>query len=220
MTSIFSTYHAQNYPHVWSGSLHVAEIYGGVPSDPKVAEHWIRTKVEAADDLIREAVAETMAARNITADEAAAAVNELRHLNGFKTDAQGLYIGGFQLKAALKEAVNVCMNVGALPEKWGKTRKGMTGWFPEHVFVMEDRLYLGVTEPTRVEQRFVHTWRGNSIQYEEVVEDAQIDFTIESDYEITETQWATIWTHGEQQGIGAVRSQGHGRYEVTRWEKL
>ena len=29
-----------------------------------------------------------------------------------------------------------------------------------------------------------------------------------------------IWLTGEQQGIGASRSQGFGRYEVTGWERL
>lgn len=33
------------------------------------------------------------------------------------------------------------------------------------------------------------------------------------------SQRTAIWTSGEQQGIGASRSQGYGRYEVTRWEK-
>lgn len=32
-------------------------------------------------------------------------------------------------------------------------------------------------------------------------------------------QWAMIWLTGEQQGIGATRSQGYGRYTVTRWEQ-
>ena len=36
-------------------------------------------------------------------------------------------------------------------------KKGLKAWFPEHVFVQEDRLYLGVEEPMRVNQRFAHT---------------------------------------------------------------
>jgi CRISPR/Cas system CSM-associated protein Csm4 (group 5 of RAMP superfamily) len=29
-----------------------------------------------------------------------------------------------------------------------------------------------------------------------------------------------IWLTAEQQGIGASRSQGFGRFEVTSWERL
>ena len=50
-------------------------------------------------------------------------------------------------------------------------RKWIKNWFPEHVFVIEDRLYLGVSEPTGIIQRFVHTPRGTGIQYEEYVND-------------------------------------------------
>ena len=86
--------------------------------------------------------------------------------------------------------------------------------------MVDDRLYLGTVEPTGVMQRFVHTYRGSGIQYEEYVEDAKISFTIETDHLFTDEQWAMIWLTGEQQGIGASRSQGFGRYEVTGWERL
>lgn len=66
----------------------------------------------------------------------------------------------------------------------------------------------------------MHTFRGSGIQYEEYVNGAVIDFTVIADHEFTPAQWAAIWTSGEQQGIGASRSQGWGRYEVTRWESL
>lgn len=219
-TSVFAKYYAQNYPYVYAGELEVRDIYGGVPTDPKVAEAWLRTKVETTDEMIKEEVDRIMEARGVDKDTAIAEVNLNRHLNGFRRDEKGLYIGGYQLKAALKEAVNVCLNVEMLPKSWGATRKGITQWFPEHVFVIEDRLYLDAMEPTRVDQKFVHTWRGNAIGYEEVVEKARIPFTIECDFEISEEQWAAIWTHGERQGIGASRSMSHGRYVVTRWEQL
>jgi hypothetical protein len=221
MPSVFVTYHQQNYPYRWSGSLHIFRIAGGVPTDPKVAESWLRTKIEAPDDMIREAVATVMIERNVSRDEATKVVNENRHLNGFRRDGEGLHIGGYQMKAALKEAANIAVNSGQLSGRgWGKTNKGLLSWLPEHVFVVEDKLHLGVDEPTRVEQRFVHTWRGNGIQYEEIVEDVHVPFTIESDWDIGRETWATIWTHGEYQGIGASRSLGFGRYEVEQWEAL
>lgn len=244
--SVFAKHATKAWPFKFSGTLHVRNIAGGTPSDPKVAEGWLKTKLADKDDLIREAVATTMAERGITADEAAAEVDMLKHLNGFKRDEQGLYIEGRQLKAALKEAASVAVASGKLNARgWGKTNKGLLSYLAEHVMVVEDRLHLGMVEPTGlaayekgglagtgdnpnvvwvseatgITQRFVHTWRGTGIQYEEYVEDAKIDFTIITDHDFTNEQWAMIWLTGEQQGIGASRSQGFGRYEVTRWEQ-
>jgi hypothetical protein len=221
--SVFAKFEKKAFPYRFNGQLLVGTIAGGTPTDPKVAEGWLRTKLVDKDDLIRDMVGEVMADRGVTADEAAVIVDQQKHLNGFKRDDQGLFIEGRQLKAALKEAAMVAANAGKLrTKKWGKAddanyHKGIKAWFPEHVFVLEDRLHLGVVEATGVVQRFVHTQRGNAIQYEEYVSDAKIEFTVATDYAFTAEQWAMIWLTGEQQGIGASRSQGFGRYEVTRW---
>jgi hypothetical protein len=221
MTSVFADYQTRAWPYRFTASLNVFTIAGGTPTDEKVAEAWLRTKLASKDDLIREAVAKTMVERGITAEQATAEVDSLKHLNGFKRDAQGLYIEGRQAKAMLKEAVSVAVASEKLTLRgWGATKKFITSYFPEHVFVLEDRLHLGVAEPTGVMQRFVHTFRGTGIQYEEYVENAKVSFTVVSDHPFTEEQWAMIWLTGEQQGIGASRSQGFGRFEVTSWEQV
>ncbi|HEY9367517.1 hypothetical protein [Streptomyces sp.] len=219
MTSVFARHTEKAWPHRFNGTLNVRTIAGGTPTDSKVAESWLKTKLADKDDLIREAVAKTMAERGVDVDQAAAEVDSLKHLNGFKRDDTGLYIEGRQLKAALKEAASVAVASGKLNARgWGKTNKGLLSYLAEHVMVVEDRLHLGVSEATGITQRFVHTWRGTGIQYEEYVDDAKIDFTVITDHDFTAEQWAMIWLTGEQQGIGASRSQGFGRYEVVRWD--
>lgn len=219
--SVFAKYVPVAYPFRWEGSLEVHNIAGGIPTDPNVAEAWLKTKLVAKDDLIREAVAEVMAERGVSAEEATKLVADTRHLNGFKRDGHGLYIEGRQLKAAIKEAASVAVASGKLlPRGWGKTNKGLVGFVAEHVVVVEETLSLGVSEPTGVVQRFIKSFRGVGIQYEEYVEKAHIDFTIATDYLFADKEWALIWLTGEQQGIGASRSQGYGRYTVTRWERV
>lgn len=218
MRSVFADYATQAWPYKFTGQLHIPTIAGGVPSNEHVAEAWLRTKLADKDDLIREAVAQTMLERNMTADEAAKLVDINKHLNGFKRDQHGLYIEGRQLKAAIKEAASVAMAAGKLNARgWGKTNKGLLSYIAEHVFVTDDRLHLGVNEPSGIVQRFIHTFRGTGIQYEEYVNDAKITFTLVSDHDFTDKEWALIWLTGEQQGIGASRSQGFGRYTVTSW---
>lgn len=237
-TSVFDSYRHKIYPHRFSGRLQVDTLVGGTPTDPRVAEGWLKKKLVGTDAQIHEQVAQTMIDRGVTADEAAVVVNEQKNLNGFRRDKDTplwsarksgasaaefgeLYIEGRQLKAALKEAASVAVAAGNLSARgWGTTNKGMLGYLAEHVIVVEDRLHLGVTEATGVMQRFVHTFRGTGIQYEEYVTNAVVDFTVISDHDFTDDQWKTIWITGEQQGLGASRSQGFGRYAVVAWEKI
>jgi hypothetical protein len=220
--SVFAKYQKEMYPHRFSGQLHIGVIAGGTPTDPKVAEGWLKTKLGIdKDTLIREKVAEAMLERGVTADEATAIVSENKHLNGFKRDEDGLYIEGRQLKAAIKEAASVAVAAGNLKGRgWGATNKGLLSYASEHIFVVEERLHLGVMEASGVNQRFVHTFRGSGIQYEEFVNDAKLDFTVISDHDFSAKEWAAIWLSGEKQGIGASRSQGFGTYEVTRWDPI
>lgn len=220
--SVFEKFRDKAWPWEFHGQLQVDRIAGGIPTDPRVAEGWLRTKLGDKDDQIRELVATTMVERGVSAEEAAKIVDELKHLNGFKRDEEmGLYIEGRQLKAAIKEAASVAMAAGKLASRgWGKTNKGLLSYAAEHICVMEDRLYLGVGEASGVSQRFVHTFRGSGIQYEEYCDDVTIDFTIMTDHDFSDEEWALIWLTGEQQGIGASRSQGFGRYAVTAWDTV
>lgn len=217
-TSIFSDHQADAYPFRYAVTLEVDTLVGGTPSDPKVCEGWLRSKIEESDETIRRMVAETMVERGITAEQAAEEVSRLKHLNGFKRDevTGELYIEGRQVKAMLKEAA--CIR---WPDKrWGPTRKGTKSFFAEHVFVPEKRIGLGVKEPSDVTQRFVHVFRGNGIALDEIVRDAQVAFTVLTDHTFSEEEWAHLWLTGEQNGVGACRSQGYGTFVVTQWEPI
>ena len=220
--SVFYKYIDEAWPHRYTAQIHVNHLRGGTPSDPKVAEGFIKSKLAESDDIIRQEVALLMEERGITASEAADEVAMLRSLQGFRRDPEmGLYIEGRQLKACLKEAVSVCVNAGDLPAKnWGVTNKSFKGWIAEHLMVLEDRLFVGRQEADSVEQRFVHTFRGSSILYEEEVQDAKFTATVMTDYDFDEREWALIWLKAEMEGIGASRSQGYGTFAVTGWEKI
>lgn len=160
-----------------------------------------------------------------------------KHLNGFKrvgVFGTQLMVEGRQLKAAIKEAANAAVGSGKLTGRgWGETRKGLQAYLAEHVFVVDMDLPLWqatkvddeydfdqlepVMEPHGINQRFVHTWRGSGISLEEYVDDAVIVATIKTDHPFTDKDWAMIWLTGEQQGVGASRSQGYGQYTVARW---
>jgi hypothetical protein len=243
MTSVFAAKRANAYRFQFAGTLLVGTLVGGTPTNKKVAEGWLRSKLADKDSIIQEMVAEVMlertaAGKPVTKDEATKLVDISQHLNGFKRQrcddcgleglcdgAHQLFMEGRHLKAAIKEAASIAMATERLKAKgWGATRKSLLGFVAEHIFVQDDRLPLWtedgepVTEPTDVNQQFVSTFRGSGIKYEEFVESTQLHFTIASDYDFDPDDWAEIWVTGEQNGFGASRSQGYGRYEVIRWE--
>lgn len=234
--SVFADIMGRSFPYTYHGQIEVGTLVGGIPSDPNVARGWLETKIkgQTTEEQISRLVAETMTERGVTADEALDIVNKLKNLNGFKRTPDGqLYYEARQLKAALREAVSVAVAVGKLEMRgWGNTKKWITGFFPEHVFILEEKLPLftygddgdggdlaPVKEPTSVLQQFVHTRHGSSIQYQEYVEQAVFDFTVVTDYHFGDEEWGMIWTTGQMNGLGASRSQGYGTYKVIRWDK-
>lgn len=245
--SVFAGARDRVWPHRFEGTLFVDTIAGGIPSDEKVAEAWLRTKITDKDEIIREAVAKTMAERGISKEDAAEVVASLKHFTGFKHNEFGFYIDGRQLKAAIKEAAMVAVAAGKIPLRgWGVTSKYLKGFVAEHIMVVEDVLYLekdawlcdddgipvkrnpealAVMEASEaygggIAQQFVHTNYGSAPHYKEYIKDAWIDFTVITDFDFTDEHWDQIWGTGEQQGIGASRSGGFGRYSVVRWNRV
>jgi hypothetical protein len=217
------------YPYKFRGELFFPIISGGTPSNPDVAEAWIRSKgyKDIKDELIAGEVACVMEERGLPEAAAIDEVAKRRMLNGFRRDETGLYIEGRCLKACLKEAFSVAADVGKLPIRgFGENkRKGVKSFVAEHVFVVEQRLHLLVDgkpaqEPTHVQQSFVHTFRGNGISYQEMMVDATVQFTVESDFDFSEPQWAAVWLTAQNQGLGAGRSQEYGRFVATSWKAV
>jgi hypothetical protein len=250
---VFAKYVSEIWDNTYEATLRFYDIAGGVPSDPKIAEGWIRSKVKetSKDERIRQAVEELMLLRNIGEEEAVEELNKKRNVNGFLRtplikDDEGKVVGGGQLfvegrqiKAALKEAVSVALASGKLKSgnttkagkesdtKWGLTGKGAISFMAEHLQVLNGEVLLydmdwnPVTGPTRIKQSFPVNpmTKQTGIQYTEICEDVQLKVMITSDWDITEKQWAAIWVTGNLQGIGASRSQDHGRYDVIGWKR-
>lgn len=258
--SVFAEIRDRVFTHKFAVTLHVSTLVGGVPSDPNVAEGWIRTKMgEKSDELIKAEVEAVMEARGIQPEAAIEIVTRNRHLTGFKRDFgtplardtqrqamttgftfEGkkkiftekearltfgqLYIEGRQVKAMLKEAAMISGGAGHVNMKsWGKTNKALKGFLAEHLFVEEDKILLDRTEPDRIEQAFVHTFRGAGIKLEEKLDDVEVSFTLLADHDFEQSEkdfYGKVFVAAELNGLGASRSQGAGRFTVTRFDRL
>jgi hypothetical protein len=231
--SVFATTSVWKYRH--AVTIHLASITGGTPSDPKVAKGWLTKRLGgegAHDALLERKVMEAMAERaGSDPDAAPVAIQEdaieqvANNVNGFKRSLAGeLFIEGRTLKSMLKENTSIGLGSGVVPARLGLTKKGAPSFIAEHLMVDEDRCLLTrdgqpITEPDDIVQSFVHTWRGNSIDYSEVVYDVDLSFTIISDVDLADL-YPVVFSLAENNGLGARRSQGSGRFVTTAFDKL
>lgn len=208
------------------------KVMGGVPKNPRIMAGWLRTRMKLEEDaaelrqvmvrILRELGAEVH--ERMTFDEldaAAEALAAVKQTNGFKQNAAGLYVEGRCIKAMLKEATNV-MFAG---ERWGVTRKGPKAFVAERVFVDPDAIPLGMVEPSGVELFIGHTTgpKGpqSNLTYHEYAARPCITCQVRAlRDELTADQWASLWTYAEENGFGALRSQGYGRFDVVGWEQV
>lgn len=226
--TVFATYHCEVQFR--------NKIMGGVPRHPSIIESWLRTKsglVEGSDQ-IRFDLLRIMRAQGIevgpdaTFEEAMSAYESASHdaavdkqTNGFLADEGGLYIESRQIKALIREVTNV-LYAG---QRWGATKKGPKSFVAERVFVDPDKLYLGVQEPTGVLEFVGHITdklgpRSTVTKYQ-YVDRARIAFKVKVLHNSVEDQhWAEMWSLAEEEGLGALRSQGFGRFDVEAWEPV
>ncbi len=215
-----------------------AKLFGGVPKDPNVIEGWLRAKAGITQEeeltrvvvrTLRELGAEELSPDETDFDkivEASQQVAEDQKTNGFKRDATGLYIESRQVKAAIKESTNALF----AGQRWGRTKKSPKNFVAEHIFVDPDKIYLGANEPTGIDLVIGHvTGPGGpraTLGYHEYVWQPTIEFVVSLDEVAMEhfnnnpRDLARLWTHIQENGIGAMRSQGHGRNDVTGWDML
>ena len=225
-------------------------LMGGVPKDPKIIEGWLRTKgIVSNDKDLKQILMNTMAelGHNVTGEMtneelmalnegAAAEVAASKNPNGCKIDPEhGLYIEGRQLKAAFKESTNIAW--GGV--RRGPTKKGSKSYVAERVMVVEDKVFLDRMQPDGVEVITGHVTgpQGprSTLGYTEYVVEPTITFHVKElkvlqkgtkidpkggDPALTLDEWGHLFTCMEEQGIGALRSMQHGRFDTLAFDPV
>lgn len=204
------------------------KLMGGVPKNPKIIEGWLRSKAGIEqEEEIRRATLRTLLelGADVTPDmtfeeleRASEALAAQRQTNGFKIDDQGVYVESRAVKAMLKESINI-LYAG---DRWGKTKKGPKSFFAERVFISPDRIHLGRMEPDGVDLFIGHVSgpKGpqSTLTYHEYAERASIEFDVMVlRDEVKAEHWPEVWLHCQENGLGALRSQGFGRFDVEAW---
>jgi len=218
---------------------------GGVPRNPKMIEGWLRSKA-GVDDVfeLRQMMLRTLIDSGVEVDasmtyeqivEATEKIAGSNQTSGFKRGQHGLFLESRQVKSMLRESVNILYP----GETWGATTrknaegkdvtgyrgKGAKNYFVERVFVSPDCLWLGRTEPDGVEMIVGHVMgpQGprSTLSYHEYVERPSIVFDVLVMKDLIEqSRWMEVWQSCQENGLGALRSQGYGRFDIQAWDRV
>ena len=230
-------------------------LCGGIPKNKDMIEAWIAARMKALAAEKRAELAEK------TASELAAATEEAAEKAwcGFKggtEDHPAIYIEGRQVKAMIKESVNVLRDwlqahekkrpaaptgvpapvaPGDKPEKKAKDKSRYTAIrakIAERAYVEEDRILFmrdgkALLAPDGSEEKAIHvdTAQGprDALKRTDYVEaPASITFHMKwlADGVFDVELLGLILEHASENGLGADRSQGNGRFKVEKIEQI
>jgi hypothetical protein len=204
------------------------DLVSGIPKDPELLRKWINARCKDKTEAEREAIRLTHLEHleeviDETADKQA--IGFLRMEDG------QLAVEGRCIKAMLKEAGNIIRQIapGGKPKKGKNGITALRSKVADRVFVVEQYIPLGRTEPDSVEERPIHvmTPQGprSSIKRFEVLYGVEVDFTVKRCRDpkgegVPEEALLAILDYAQTSALGTGRSQGTGTFEVLNVEKI
>jgi len=188
------------------------KLLGGVPKNPDVIKGWLNAKVAKGELISSESEIDDLAAA--TAEEMKATTQENKSWTGFKSDDNGLYIEGRQIKAMLKECATTL--------KFMVKHRGLKQVLQHGTAIKPQKIYLGKKEPDGYEEGICHTWRGSALKRHDFVQGGTIEFEIwvVNTGILTGKRIKTLFELGQENGLGASRSQDYGKFHVMKLRKI
>lgn len=193
-------------------------LYGGTPRNKGLIEAWVKARTGCDDKITKEQVE---AALDLVVDETAE-----KSWVGFHGDDKGLFIAANNAKAMLKQSASM---LGILKKKRGSKQIVSEGMEVKAVDGT-DRIYFDKTAPDGVDERPIHVQTAQgpraALKRSDYVEGVEIMFSIwvlktapAETRHIGEQDLVQILTFSQENGLGADRSQGAGKFDVVMFEK-
>ena len=214
------------------------KICGGMPKNKDLIEAWVKSTTKYNDE---QTIAQTDEARAVLLEE----VTE-RSWNGFPGDENGIFLWARQIKALFKECATMLRLTVAKSGSKQILQHGFEIKSPDAKAVNADRIYLhgavpatdrspcGVVGPKPKADGFyegpihVQTAQGprSAIKRVDYVEKALVKFEVwvlataagESRH-VGRKELEKMLTFGQENGLGADRSQGMGKFNVVKFEQ-
>lgn len=218
-------------------------LVGGIPETEELIAAHIRARTGHDDERTKQQIAEVLAARKAAktpkAAIAAAASHEAlteekveeaveKASNGFLADEGGLYIHARNVKAMLRESWDLAQ---VSKKQRGSKQIQQHGMEVKAPGGQHERIYLDRKEPDGFEEKPIHvmTPQGprHSLKRNDYVTKASLSFEIwlykvhpsETRY-VSEELLKKLLVHAQENGLGADRSQLHGKFDVVGFEKI
>lgn len=202
-------------------TIHLTDMAGGLPADPRLVDAWQEANWKKARLLPGDPTTPTEAS-----ERTLALMEGIPEEKGFtvfprEPGTGRLCVEGRQVKAGLKESANILKTI--LPVGTPPKVVALRAKLAERVFVVE-RLLPFIPETTESDdniERAIHvmTMQGprDAIKRSEIVKDRSISCTLKilNDKLFTDEVLETLLEHMAENGLGADRSQGFGRFT---WE--
>lgn len=193
-------------------------LYGGTPKNKDLIEAWVKARTGHEDEQTSEQV---KAAIEVLVDETAE-----KSWSGFQGDDKGLFVAANNLKAMLKQSASML----AITVKKRGSRQILAEGMEVKAIGGGERVYLGKASPDGFEERPIHvkTAQGprTALKRIDYVEGISIAFEIwvlktqpAETRHIGEKELVQILTFSQENGFGADRSQGAGKFDVLGFEK-
>ena len=201
------------------------QICGGKPKNDDLLAAHIRRKTGYDDEVtkkqLQDAKNEDEGLKELTEEKIEQAGT------GFLSDGKGLYIDTYQLKAMLKQSAQM---LGFYKKKRGTKNMCAEGSEVKGLD-HESRVYLGVKQADGTDENVVHamTPQGpiSGIKHVDYVRKPKLTFEVwvlktapAETRHLSEEDLVEILTFSQENGLGADRARGMGKFDVISFEKL
>lgn len=204
------------------------KICGGKPKSASLLEDHIRRTTGHDDELTKQQI--ELAKQYGNTEEVMAEIADEkieRSSTGFLSDENGLYIDTYQLKAMFKQSASM---LGIYKKKRGSKQICAEGAEVKGL-IKEDRVYLGKSKPDGTDENIVHamTPKGqiSGIKHVDYVTGCTIAFEIwvlrtaaQETRHVSEDDVIHILTFAQENGVGADRARGHGKFNVSKFQRI
>jgi len=212
----------------WKAVLQFRDtVEGGVPKDPEMIRTWILAKVskgelkmepQEVEELIRTTAQEVIVQEEEAEEETSKEQVTRRKLKaswcGFKSDENGLYIEARQVHAMLKECANTLKLTRQIP--------GLRQVLQHGTHIKPVKIYLSKKEPDGIREAIAQTRFGSAFKRNDYVKNAEI--TVEIYYAdvgfLSDDNYKKVMVVAQENGLGANRSQGVGKFDILQLEKI
>lgn len=202
------------------------KVYGGLPKHPDLLDEHGRRLAGADDEFLAKLKEEVAADEELTEVQ----LKELaeKSWTGFKSDAKGLYMSDYQIKAMLKMANDTLKLKGYTASKKQTMQHGLFVKPAKLHFIPSDTAVGRVTKPDGFDERAgtvrdVRTGQSRSIiRRADYVERATLLFEVwvVDNKAWPEAELRSAFELGQEIGLGSMRSYETGKFDLLKFEKI